>query len=187
MAKKTPAIDYGPIRAALANWATSVSGLVAIWERPDSRRPPLPYIALNFVTPSLQPGGFDELRYDETADEFHTCGQRTAVVSVTTHYCDTDDVESLNMASRLHAALGADEYLAILNAAGLAVWDQGGIIDISAELETGFENRHQIDVTLGLVSDLVTDPGVIETAEIEATINEVTGDVAYNETFIIPE
>lgn len=182
MARKTPAVDYTAIKKALANWANIVTGLVSIWERPDDARPPLPYISLTFVNPAIQ-SGIDELRPDD-GENFIICGQRTAVVSIKTHYPDKYDTDSLEMASRIQAASMSPEFDQLLTAYGIAVNDSGDIIDISTELETGIENRHGLDMTITIVSSLSVSPGVIEHAEVSGAINNVLGNpaVEYDET-----
>lgn len=178
------AVNYRTIRNALYDWADGVSGITVIWEKSDARRPQLPYVALNINTTSTLEGQ-DNVVHD-TSDTYKISGQRSMIVSVKVHYAEDKDVDAIEMLTHLQSSLEDPLQQEALRASGIAVWIIGPATDISTELETGFENRIQMDVTFGMISSIDRDLGYIASTEVSGDIDNADGTDALDITEEIP-
>jgi len=178
------AVDYEEVRKVVHRWASRFSDVTCIWEKPDKPRPKLPYIALHVLTPKIKSGQDDVIQ--KTNDTYTVSGQRSMVVSVTSHYADQEDEEAINVISNLEASLENPIALEVLRAGGLAYWSNTQVQDISTALETGFENRITFDVTFGLVSSIDEDVGRIESTQVDGQIKDAEDNTVVEPSITIP-
>ena len=68
----------------------------------------------------------------------------------------------------------------------IAIVDRGTVTKISELLETGFEERHSLDVTFNSSAKVETNIGPIEKARVSGTIKEGR-DGDQNRTFDTPD
>ena len=173
-------LNMAAFRESIFDWASSESGLRTIWERPNEARPRLPYVSLNILTGPVVQGGQQETRFSVADDEFSVNALITFTISVRA-YGDRVDDDPLQVLTNLQLSLGKNEVLESFREDVIAIWDEGDVENIPELLETGFEERANMDVLFAASHSVLTDPGQIEKV---ALSGEVEGSVG---TIIIPE
>ncbi len=166
-------MNFTTIKAALYSWAATVvgGGVTVYWGEPNGPRPANPSVRLKLIAgPTMV--GLDELR-DVAGDDdaFKVVGTRVLTLSVTA-YGDA----ALQLVSDLQTSISNPEATAGLSAANLAASDTSAPRDLTALLETKYEQRYQFDVTVLATEELTTEPGVIETVVGTSSIGGVDGD-----------
>ena len=172
-------VKFETVRDALYDWAHDVindNDIPIIFMRPNERRPSNfedpqvtpEMITLNFTGP-LNKIGSDSLQFN-SGTTYDIVGQRTANISVMSY---GPNAEQLMIS--LQNSLEKPTVLAGLRANGIAIWNEPNILDLSAELDAGFENRAGMDLLLGIGSSIVDDVGIIESIESTGSFND--GDV----------
>lgn len=131
-----------------------------IWEKDNSDRPLPPYVSLNIIAGPVRLGGEAELRH-ESGDNFSANWMKTITLSVKS-YGNND----LNLLERLQNSLGKPTVLARLRAVGLAIVSEGPIQDISTRLQTGYEERSNMDVIMAFASSVEDKVGYINDVEL---------------------
>jgi hypothetical protein len=164
-------IDYSAIRKAVVQEIQRDLGIVCIVEeqsRQNLPRPEKPYISIKTITPMLQVGDDD---YREMGDgKTNYGGQRSFVVSINC-YGNTQE-EAYQKMGLLNALLNTQPVIDRLRRSRIAIWDIGDIADLSQLLNTGYEGRAHMDVTMAIASNIETDLGVIEEAEISGEVDD---------------
>jgi hypothetical protein len=77
----------------------------------------------------------------------------------------------------VQAKLQDETVLMDLRRSSIAVWDVGTVADLSQLLNTAYEGRTQMDITLGVASNLGADLGEIESVTISGEIDEETDEI----------
>ena len=160
-----------------------------ILEDPNVRRPEKPYVSFRFLTGPAMVGTTDSRVNNDADDNVDVSGPRRISLSVKAYGRAIEDNEALQIMSNLHDSLQLREVTDLFNAKNMAVWGQAAPVDISAELETGIENRASMDVIFGVTSIQVEDGGAIETVIIkDAVLSDVDGTTVQtiNETITKP-
>jgi hypothetical protein len=160
------AIDWETVERALWTWASEEVELETIWDRPNAPRPETPYVLLGLLSAPIKHGSKDDLRGTGTEDEFEITGQRSVVYSV-----KVIGKNAIPYCTDLQISLEKPSVQEALRVAGLAVWNIGDVENIATLLETGFEERANMDVTFG-ISDTVAE-AVGEVQNMEGT-GEIT-------------
>ena len=176
-------LDFNPIRIALVREIERVTGLKVIEHEPetqDAPRPAKPYIGYKMTTPSARMGGDDDHRQvfngPTPTTKWVAGGQRKMTVSF--HCYGNTHEEAYNYLSLWQQALDQFTTQERLRRAKVAVWIIGNVADLSALLNTGYEGRAQMDVQLGIASNLVEDLSSIDTVEVEGTVDKDDGTVS---------
>jgi hypothetical protein len=180
------AIDIEALQDVIYTWVwnrvrNTCQGISVIWTEPNAPRPSIPYVGLKFLTGPVKLGHTDVISHVQD-DEFVVEGQRTISLSVIVYGTGAHQI-----AVNLHASLELPSVLEQLRAGGIAIWNEGQVSDISAALETGFEERSNFDVLMGVVSSQTEDVGYIGTAEISGSMNDVDGSVVLTTSQTVPE
>lgn len=173
---------FQPVR----QWIESITEVTrVIKDKPGRPRPnKFPYITVNLITSLQKIGSRDSLEYDapdealpisETNpdDQWNIGGQRRFVISVNA-YVDKkirDFFDAQDLLIKLQDAVDDPNQRTILKAAGLSVFSVGDILPISELIETGWESRAQVDITMSIASNRKTRLGAIEKVEIQGTID----------------
>lgn len=145
-----------------------------IWDKPNVPRPCEPYVTLNLIIPSLKTG-HDSWRY-LSGDDYCIGGQRTLTLSVIAYGPDIKDqvpqgiLSAQQIIMDLRDSLENPLVLLELRRNGLAVHNEPVVNDISALLETGFQDRANMDIVLGFAHNQTVPVGIIEKVEGEGTI-----------------
>lgn len=140
------------------------------------------YITLQVTTPLQKLGSSDWIGHKgdpESLNTFVIAGQRSLVLSLNSYLVRGERNKNrhdqfFNAQDLLIQVQDATEdplQLAVLQASGLAVWSAGDILDLTELVETGYESRAQLDLTLGLASNRESDIGYIERVELEAKVD----------------
>ncbi len=172
------ALDLAAFRQTVFDWASGESGLTTIFERPNQPRPSTPYVSLNIVGGPVKQGGQQEVRFDDPT--FSVNALLALTVSVKAYGNQTND--PISILTNLQLSLGKLEVLESLRSGGIAVWNEGPISDISEVLETGFEERANMDVLFAASHSTVTDGGLIEKVDLSGEVEADTGN-----TIDVPE
>lgn len=167
-----PPIDYNALRVALVAAAMAACGLdqngviMAEPEVPNAPRPALPYLALKLTVANVA-YGWDQADW-VTGTQYTMSGVRSATLS--THSFGRSHEEAYGLLATWQANLQAEPTLDLLRQSGIAVWNTSDVRDLSLLLNTGYEGRAQMDVTLGLASVLTLDLGAIRSLAVQGTI-----------------
>lgn len=146
---------------------------VVIWDKPNVPRPCEPYVTLNLIVTSMKTG-HDSWIY-ESGDNFCIGGQRIATLSVIAYGPDLKEQvpQGINSAQQiildLRDSLENPLVLEKLGANGLAVHNEPTVNDISALLETGFQDRANMDIMFGFAHNQSVPVGIIEKVTGEGT------------------
>ena len=164
-------MTFVEIQDALYDWVFSVIGQTVgeniVWRNQKAQLPPRPVATLKVISGPDRVGSFDDVLYSgNDATGFNVGGHRTYSIGVQIFGSqDVRDGTAYQLASDLHASLTRPTILQTLCAAGIAIHEKGTVTDISAVEEDGFENRAQMDILIGVASNVEDQPGFIETVD----------------------
>lgn len=147
-------------KQALLTWMQRETGLKCIYAEQAEHRPQPPYGTVKFVNPSNRVGGIDELR--ASGSTFKTAGLRTATVSLNIFGEGANDKMSA-LRDTLDRPDVGDEFLA----ADFACIGEQGPQDLTAEEDTSYRERSQMDLTIQYAQERETAIGPIESVEVE--------------------
>jgi len=152
---------------AIWTWASTSSGITAIWDKPGEPRPTLPYITLN-VSPSRPIAKVDTEYLQQDTYRYNFKKEITLTVNVIA------DNQHILIAEKLIDSLEIPVYRAILRQGGLAIWRASPAIDISELIDTDFENRAEFDVILSYNESSEQIPGEVDDVTYEGTLGTFT-------------
>ena len=150
---------------AIHDWVMAAMSLEAnkvIWDRPPAPRPDPPYALLNILSGPQQVGEAEE-RYKEL-DTFVYAMRWTFTFTVGIYGGDGYLAQIANLAK----SLTKPSARATLRQAGLAVWGSEPPVDLSALLDTQFEDRAAVDI-LFAYGEAVEDNAVGEIQKVRFT------------------
>ena len=167
--------------------ATGLDANHVVMAEPESAnepRPSKPYVTLKLTSPSTRSGSDVKLRSPELGEgAVVVAGPRSMLCSINT-YGNTHE-EAYGLAALLEASFGAWPVLDSLAPSHLAVWRIGGVTDLSALLQTGFEGRAHLDVTFGVSSNLAITAATIEQVTVDGVVTPAEGADALIESFTV--
>jgi len=134
-----------------------------IFEKENAPRPPNPLVSINLITGPIKYGHDEIIRIDDTS--YKSDGHRKITASIKSY-----GVDYLQVMTDLQASLNLLSVRDIFRSKNISFLHADDIKDISAKIETGFENRAVLDVFFGLRTSLVEEVEYIESAEIDPTI-----------------
>ncbi len=148
--------------------------LLVIIDRPGKQRPPRPYMTVRMLTPVQKLGSTDNLTHISDS-KWCQSGQRMFVISIVAYEKgEREDVfEAQDRLIRIQDSVEDPNLKGALEEAGLAVWQTDDILDTTELLETGYEPRAQLDITMGIASNRTIDLGAIEEVRITPKIDGV--------------
>jgi hypothetical protein len=160
-------VKFDDIRVALVDQVQLATELTCILAEPESQnypRPAKPYFTLKFTGPAGKSGD------DSATNVPNNLGQPTTVwnrggqrkVMVDFNCYATSHEQAYNYMTLWQAALEQETVQANLRLAGIAVWLNGSVTDLSALLNTGYEGRAHMEVKFGVAANLTEDLGAIE-------------------------
>ena len=155
-----------------------------IQDDPNRDRPEPPYVSYDFLTGFVEVGTRDNQSYDVGEDAVVVSGPRTFTMSIKAY-----GENAAQVMTNLHSSLELHSVQQLFQAANISKQTKGPVQKISVTLETGIEERYQMDVIFNASSILTEDQGEIRTVEItDAKVKDVTGaDVqTINETITKP-
>lgn len=171
------AIDLEVICDTIYAWVNSrkvVDKQKIILEDQNVVRPKPPYVSYRFLTGPVKIGTQDDQVYDEVTDSVVISGPRNMTISLKAY--GTQKVSSLQIMTNLQASLEMQSVQQLFQSQNMAVVEAGNVLEISSALETGIEDRAQMDVIFGVTSIVREEQGEIITVEIvDAVVKDVTG------------
>ena len=167
-------VSYTTVQDAIYDWiAPIVAPVQVIWARPNEAPTSDINLADEFVTLNLtgvlNKIGQDNLEFD-SGTTYNIKGQRTANLSIIAY-----GATAQQMAIDIQSSSERPSVLEAIRSTGLAIWNEPNVTDLSAVLESGFENRAGIEFLLGISSLITDDVGIIERVTGEGCFND--GDI----------
>jgi hypothetical protein len=178
-------IEWTDVQDAIYQWCSGATGLPFIWEDQDAPQPAYPYGSMRLTSGPRRVAGADEVRvtYDGGQDLGHEIGLevgglREITVTVQAHVNQRDsgpDDDATNFVTRLQSSLALPSVQELLRDAGLAVVEEGPVLNLGRVLDDTWVARAAMDVRLGLASNLVERTGYVATVAIEPDVTDVDG------------
>lgn len=151
-------LDIHIINKALYDWLSDILDAEIIFDMPNIPRPKTPYVVIAFLGGTAKIGSSDIINYI-SEDNYSIEGQRTIAVSI-----KAVGKNAMQMLIDVQMSTEIPAYQELLRRAGLAFWNVGDVLDISELLETGYEERANIDITFGIVDRTESRVGYVDTA-----------------------
>ena len=175
-------INFSQVRTSLYNWviANIPEGMPAIYLYSNSPRPTVDYCSI-YISSVVQIGW--DYTQDPTDDSgiAQMTGDREFTVQI---QCYGDD--PLTVLNNLRTSLQKQTVLDSLRAVGVVFANWFPVNDITALVDSRFEQRGSLDI-LFRMADLYTDSlGVIDTVNVGEEIYDPAGDLIYSATQQIP-
>jgi len=168
------AVDLAFIEDTIYSWISSrniVDNQKIFAEKPNIDRPIPPSITYDMLTLPAMIGSRDNISYSGTGDEMTVSGDRELTVSIKSY----GEPAAQNI-SNLRESIELFSVQQIFQASNMAVRIVNPPSDISELLETGIEQRFNMDVIFGVTSIQTEDQGAVETVEIvDAEVKDATG------------
>lgn len=165
-------IPWAEVAQAMRQWVITSTGLdegKVILSHQNAPRPQPPYAVINPKLAITRRGLIDEERLvPGQPGKIQRIGHRR--ISVSLNIYGANAIPFVCMAQS-----GLERYdvrEALEAAAGLTVIDQGQVRDLTAFMETHWEERGQVDVIFGIAQEVIEDVGYIETVEYSGEFSE---------------
>ena len=168
-----PTVTGGASQAVVTpSTVQSPVAVPVIFSDQNAPRPAYPYATIRMN--SIVKIGWDEIREINPQTNIATIGgQRRATISV--NYFGTKPLEEISKAFNSLEKQTVQDQLA---ASGIAIQEKNDIQNLTAMLETVFEERSFFDFFIGLADNVQDDLGIIETVELTGQLSGGTiGDV----------
>lgn len=178
MANPKLPIDYNGIRAALVQVCEKVTGLTVIMEEPETQnvpRPKKPYMSMKITSPGLKRGDDDKRYVPNSGGVWTSGGQRNMKVDFNCY--GTSHEEAYGYLALWQASLDLEDVQEQLRRSGIAVWSTGNVADLSQLLNTGYEGRAHMECSFGIVSNISSDLGRMDSVEVEGDIANAEPDI----------
>ena len=167
-------IDLDGIVDTLYSWISSralYDNQKIYIEKLNQIRPTPPSISYDMLTLPQKIGTRDDTSYSGVGDVMTISGPRTFTVTFKTY----GEGAGQNL-SNLYESIELHSVQQLFQAANLAVHGSQAPQDISQEVETGIEERFNMDIIFGITSIQSEDQGAVETINIvDAKVKDVTG------------
>lgn len=168
-------IDFEPVWQAIRAWLITATGLpdgqvIFADPNPNAPRPRAPFVTVKQLGAMRRLGACDEERLGAEAGFIQRIGHRRLTVDVNVY-----GPRALALAAAAQDHLERYDVRLALDAVGLTVIDRGQLNNLTALLDTQYEQRGQFEAVFGLAVGSTEDVGWIETVEYEGAYN-VGGD-----------
>lgn len=150
-------------QTAIIAWIETALAITAIWDKQGFDKPALPYITCNIIAgPQLD--GTPQRNYKET-DVYTYILRKIFTLSIQSHAITSH----LAFLSTLIDSMELPTHRATLRAAGLSIYNDTDVspTDISELLDTGWEKRGSIDVTMAFADEVDDTVGEINTVGVQ--------------------
>lgn len=175
-------MDFDALRIALVRQVQMATGVTCLMYEPESQnnpRPCKPYFTMKFLSPAIKQGD-DAKTYTGQGNVYNIGGQRKMVVDFNSY--GNSHEQAYQFMACWQSALETEGVQGELRAAGIAVWLNGSVLDLSALLNTGYEGRCHMEVSFGAVANVYEDTGEIDTVTISGV---VTSDLSNEDIPIV--
>jgi hypothetical protein len=171
-------LDFNTVRKTLVDEVQRVTGLTCILDEPEgpevSPRPCKPYMSFKITSPAVKSG--DDSNQNVPDESGHPTniwnrgGQRKMVIDFNSY--GTSHEEAYNYMGLWQIALEQETTQEVLRRAGIAVWLNGSIRDLSQLLSTAYEGRANMSVEFGITFNLTEE--LTDIHEVNVTGETVT-------------
>lgn len=166
------------VRTTLYTWMQRETGITIIFAEQSKQRPELPYGSIKFVNPAQRVGSRDEIVIRGQTSK--VVGQRTALASLNIYGKRANDIMS-----QLLLSLDRPDVIDMFAEAGMSHIGEEGPRDLTELMETKYQERSQMDLTIGYAEEQDAKLGFIEKVEIENQVKVGDEDVPLDETTTI--
>jgi len=149
-----------------ASVGTLVPQNKVVWREQSAALPARPAIGLKIISGPDEVGSFDDVMDAGDDTNVNVGGHRTYSISI--QVFGNGDVGSSNayqIATNIHSSLKRPTILEGLRRSGLSVHEIGTVQDISFLEESEYEERAQLDILIGVASNVEDQPSFIETVD----------------------
>jgi len=157
---------------------------VIVLERQNVPRPKPPYFTINMLTPLIRESFSDSVTHQapdtsvpvdpETNPDnlFRVSGGRRFTLTLQAYEQgkDKDFFDAQQKLEAIRNGFQVDSVRALLDQAGLSVFDSTDILDVTELLETGYEPRAQMDLLMGIASNFTVKQDVIERVRMDSCV-----------------
>ena len=173
-------INYNTVKTALFDWVTTQVpvGMPVILYQPNAPRPTIPYVTI-YLNQTTQVNQDWSAPVTDENGVMDMKGDRQFNVQLQAYGGDP-----LTLLENLRTSLQKQTVLDILRASGIVFYQSLAINDITALVETEFEKRAQLDISLGIGQVYTDEPGYFDEIEIEEIISDAL-NIVYQETITI--
>jgi len=175
-------INFMTVRTSLYDWAVAnvQSAMPVVYLFPNAPRPTVDYVSL-YIS-SVTQIGWDYVQepLDNTGIS-EQVGDREFTLQVQVYGGDP-----ITTIQNLRTSLQKQTVLDSLRANGIVFANWFPINDVTELIDSRYEQRASMDI-LFRIADVYTDNlGMIETVELEEIYKDPSGNIVYDETFLIP-
>lgn len=164
-------------REAIRSWVADTLGVTVIYERspayadPTAPRPPKPYVSILVGNDTATTNVIRRMRKDGSGirDLY-----QDHEVNVTLRFLGNDCWQAMDMARRLGMLAGSLDAELRFVQAGVALLREGVMLDSGVVRSAHWIGRVEHDLVFGYTYHLEEDPGIIEKASFDITVNEPT-------------
>lgn len=153
-------MEVDDIKAALYTWMVRETGITVIFARQGKERPAIPYGVILFVNAGEREGMTDELRGDGD-ESFTMVGRRSAPVTLNIYGANANQKMCL-----LRDSLQRPDVVEEFSAAGISCVSDSAPLDLTELEEISYQERSQMELTLGYTVSRETDVVPIEGTDI---------------------
>jgi len=143
--------------------------VAVIWDKPNAKRPDLPYVTLNISGGPIAIDDRPSMQY-KTLDTWTYGFKKRITLSINFFGYELHQY----YLERISQCLYIDDKVELLNVDGLACWGFDGPRDLSSIVDTEFEFRGQLDVFLSYGDTIDSSPGEIKKIGLNGEVIEVT-------------
>jgi len=175
----SPLSDHRDLEDALWDWCSKnvPNEVEVIWAKPNAPRPCEPYVTLNIFVVSRKSGqdSWELVDDDPGVQTFNIGGQRYLSLSVIAYgpsqpQQNQGGPSAQKLIEDLRDSLENPYVIGSLRSKGIAVHNEPTVNDISTMLETGFQDRSNMDVVFGYVQNRKVTVDTITSVETEGTL-----------------
>lgn len=149
------------------NLVKTETGVATIKANQKSPRPARPYASVLFVDPSSRFGSsMDQQSMTPVTHTVSTEGMRKAVASI-----NVFGENAIDILAKVRDALDRPDVIETFIEAAVAHVDESEIRDLTSLLETEYEERGQMDITVSYVASSEVYVGTIDEVKIGGTVN----------------
>ena len=177
-------IDFNAIKISLQEWvvrSTILTDSTVVFSDQNAPRPNKSYISMKILS-IIDIGQRDARLPADVNGDSEFVGNKEFTLSMQCHGTD-----ALNILSTLKDSLNAPTELQTLRDNGVVFVDQLLFTDITALLETIWEERGQLDLLFRTVSTSTHNVGIIERVNIDGDYLDANGDVSIDNSFTVTD
>lgn len=150
-------------QTAIISWIETALSITAIWDKQNKAKPAFPFISCNIIA-GPQPDGTHQVTH-KSQDVYTYLFRKIFTLSIQSHAL----TNHLGYLSTLINHMKIPASRQTLRNAGLSIYNDTDIspVDISELLDTGFEMRGSIDVTIAFAEEIDATLGEINTVGVK--------------------